>query len=555
VASDNVTLNAGSGGSTIRTLADASNNEWPASVTCYATTVSAGANVLQVVTTSAGLPVQQQGTWTTAQGSAAAVASAWPTKMSDGTNVVSVIQGHNADNQSLGGTAWGINTAGVAQLLNPIGNIDRQRSAGFDTIGCSGVSAGAQYFAVPVSTTIAASVSTGSQTVTPASMTGIVIGSELKIANSNGSNSEIVYVTGTATTTFTATFALSKTGPGITVNGFSYNQARDASVGDNIATTGLSASATYLYNATSGNMEFDRSANGELDGASGRGTAVAAEYEYNGGGPLLNTGLASGLNYDRARNLQGKGVGSATQNAGGAAGATSITVSSAAATNTLQAGQQIRIDRNTGTEECAYVTNNYTPGTAAITLQSALQFTHTAAAVEWDIFAPIGPGLTGFTPAGIGIEEEALFNPADGKYYIERSATNDAAAGANIVLESVALLNGAGTFDRLRTVAAGTGTLLAATGGKATGTVATGAANTVIKNAAGVLCNVLVTTAGSGSGNVSIYDNASTNSGTVIGQIPATVSVNTFYTFNMPAANGITVANVASGPVLTISYA
>ena len=61
---DNVVLNAGSGGSTVRTLADSTGDEWPASVVCYATTVSPGANVLQVVTSSAGLPVAQQGTWT-----------------------------------------------------------------------------------------------------------------------------------------------------------------------------------------------------------------------------------------------------------------------------------------------------------------------------------------------------------------------------------------------------------------------------------------------------------------------------------------------------------
>lgn len=63
--SDNVLLGAPIGsGSTIRTLSDAGGDEWPASVTCFATTVSAGANVLQVVTPSAGLPVSQQGTWT-----------------------------------------------------------------------------------------------------------------------------------------------------------------------------------------------------------------------------------------------------------------------------------------------------------------------------------------------------------------------------------------------------------------------------------------------------------------------------------------------------------
>lgn len=67
---DNVVLNSGSGGATVRTLADASSNEWAASVVAYATTLSAGANVLQVVTSSFGLPVAQQGTWTVAIGAA-----------------------------------------------------------------------------------------------------------------------------------------------------------------------------------------------------------------------------------------------------------------------------------------------------------------------------------------------------------------------------------------------------------------------------------------------------------------------------------------------------
>ena len=34
----------------------------------------------------------------------------------------------------------------------------------------------------------------------------------------------------------------------------------------------------------------------------------------------------------------------------------------------------------------------------------------------------------------------------------------------------------------------------------------------------------------------------------------ATIDVGTMYIFNMPASNGITVVNVASGPVLTVSY-
>ena len=54
---DNVVLNPGTNGATMRTLADTNGAEWPAAVVCYATTLNAGANVLQVVTPTAGMPV------------------------------------------------------------------------------------------------------------------------------------------------------------------------------------------------------------------------------------------------------------------------------------------------------------------------------------------------------------------------------------------------------------------------------------------------------------------------------------------------------------------
>jgi hypothetical protein len=103
-------------------------------------------------------------------------------------------------------------------------------------------------------------------------------------------------------------------------------------------------------------------------------------------------------------------------------------------------------------------------------------------------------------------------------------------------------------------MAAPYGLIVATRPGSKTGTVAAGAGNTVVSSSPGFLARILVTTAGTGAGNVPIYDNASTNSGTVIAQIPATIGVNTYYTFDMPAANGITVANVANGPVLTVSF-
>lgn len=75
---DNITLNSGSGGSTVRTLSESSGVENPMAVAAYATTVSDGANVIQIVTPSFGMPVAQQSAWTTAitQGGNTAVVDA-----------------------------------------------------------------------------------------------------------------------------------------------------------------------------------------------------------------------------------------------------------------------------------------------------------------------------------------------------------------------------------------------------------------------------------------------------------------------------------------------
>src|SRR5690349_6380632 len=90
--------------------------------------------------------------------------------------------------------------------------------------------------------------------------------------------------------------------------------------------------------------------------------------------------------------------------------------------------------------------------------------------------------------------------------------------------------------------------------GQFTVSVPSGAANTIIKAAPGRLCRIVVTTTGAGAGNVQFFDNASTNSGTVIGAVPANATAGQFFDFQMPAANGIVAQNVASGPVLTVSF-
>lgn len=65
MASDNTILSPNNGvGDSMRDLADASGNKWIPAVATYAVTISPGANVLQIVTASNGLPVAQQGAWT-----------------------------------------------------------------------------------------------------------------------------------------------------------------------------------------------------------------------------------------------------------------------------------------------------------------------------------------------------------------------------------------------------------------------------------------------------------------------------------------------------------
>ncbi len=80
-----------------------------------------------------------------------------------------------------------------------------------------------------VSTTVAGNIATGVQAPAPASMAGIQVGSLLTVANANGTDSEVVTVSAINTPyggTFTANFATTKTGPGITVTGGGWNRHR-----------------------------------------------------------------------------------------------------------------------------------------------------------------------------------------------------------------------------------------------------------------------------------------------------------------------------------------
>lgn len=96
--------------------------------------------------------------------------------------------------------------------------------------------------------------------------------------------------------------------------------------------------------------------------------------------------------------------------------------------------------------------------------------------------------------------------------------------------------------------------ILVSTAGTTTVAIAASAGTTVIKASPGRVCRAVVTTAGTSTDNITIYDSATTGTGTVLGVIPGGGTVGTAYDLQMPAAIGIVAVNVASGPAATISY-
>lgn len=108
-------------------------------------------------------------------------------------------------------------------------------------------------------------------------------------------------------------------------------------------------------------------------------------------------------------------------------------------------------------------------------------------------------------------------------------------------------------WDRLRVDAGQTGVLRVTTGGSSNAAIAAATVGpTVVKNAAGRLVRLLVTSTGTAS--VTFYDNASACSGTIIGITPASTSVGQVYDFSFVANNGITACGAAGSPAVTVSY-
>jgi hypothetical protein len=80
----------------------------------------------------------------------------------------------------------------------------------------------------------------------------------------------------------------------------------------------------------------------------------------------------------------------------------------------------------------------------------------------------------------------------------------------------------------------------------------TAATATVVKASPGRLCKLIVIA--SGTAAVSIYDNASAASGTVIFTIPANAATGTIYDLHISATLGIYVGGVTNSPALLATY-
>lgn len=112
---------------------------------------------------------------------------------------------------------------------------------------------------------------------------------------------------------------------------------------------------------------------------------------------------------------------------------------------------------------------------------------------------------------------------------------------------NVVMNNSPGTVP----VVPGTALQLVTTSGKQTGTAAAGTtgANEVIFAAPCILHRLIVTTAGTAS--LILYDNATTNSGTILYASPATYSLGTVTEINVPAAAGVTARKQSGSAAVT----
>lgn len=253
------------------------------------------------------------------------------------------------------------------------------------------------------------------------------------------------------------------------------------------------------------------------DGAQVSGIGENALGVYNSGGPVLANGTPGGLAFDRLRSWLGKGSQSNAISAT-SAGDTQLTFS--AAPKTLLPGTAIKLQGG-ATPEYVYVASSYVASPTATVVPLASPVVNAGqTSASWSVFSTAGPGSGAVPPDGIAMGAEVLYDVATGNLYAKQGLRG---------VQDVSV------------------------GGRASAAIAAGATgNTVVKGSPGRLARVLVTA--SGTGALTIYDNASSPSGTIIGLVPAAAAAGTLIDCQAPAANGITVAGNSANPGVTIFY-
>jgi len=354
-------------------------------------------------------------------------------QMSDGVfpwRKATIAQFHNTDNQALPTTpaSYGLLTGGTAQLINPLGNLDRQRETGLDQASPLGISAGAVNFAQQFQTVVPTlgSIVAGSASalIAPLSMLGIQVGALLTLDVSPNTETAVVTAVGTTLTTATIVptnlvsgspaFAFGHTAP-YQVIGFVYNQQRDQ--------------------------------NGELDLPRGVGMATAM--------PMLSISSGQGGSKNpiiavRERGVQGLGLSAPLAiSAGGNAGSTTITLASAP--TVLQQGSPLYLTGGGGYERVVTALN-YIPGSSSVILDPATPVVGAnRTSAQYVTFAAGGPLGNAFYPEGEGAEFQAAIDltaVSGPPGRILQVATQNAAPYANSPLEAIGLDNGV-SLDRM----------------------------------------------------------------------------------------------------------
>ncbi len=253
------------------------------------------------------------------------------------------------------------------------------------------------------------------------------------------------------------------------------------------------------------------------DGASLGALLALALMGYSSGGPPLASGVPSQLAWDRLRTWLGKGSQSSAVTVT-ATGDTSLTFT--LAPKTLLPGQTLKLSGGAASEY-VYIADSFTPGASvtSVPLKSPVVVTGQTTA-QWSIFNSAGPASGSVSPEGVLMIQETVFDAGTGNLYAKQG------------------------FRGVQDVNVG--------GKSSTAIAAANAANTVVKGGAGRLARILVTS--SGSNELDVFDNATTNSGTKIGIVPAGAAVGTLIDCQAPAFNGITVAGNAANPGVTIFY-